>query len=255
MRIRVNFIAVNGGLLPYNYQYDIHVMLRNLLKSHSSFIPHEYFTFSWLFFPQKWTAKNPSGIKLVPNTRLSLYISSPDKNFMNNVLNAFQKTSRVNLSDLVLNVHSAIPVDDPPFSEEMRFKTLSPILISTQIKSEGRIRIWDLSPNDDKFFEQLRENLIWKYTYYYGNPPESNHIKISKIYWTKSKRIRVRNMFHISHLMSFSIIGHPDLLRFAYECGFGEKNHFGFGMVTVDTKKEKQKVKKEEEKKIQESNE
>ena len=245
MRIRINFIATNGGILPYNYQYDIHVMLRNVLGTQSEMIPHEYFTYSWLFFPHKWTVKNPNGIKLVPNTRLSLYVSSPDSGFIQKLYKILQKTSRVSIGSLPLNIHSVLVIDDPKFKEEMRFKTLSPILVTTQIKAEGRTKIWDLAPKDDKFFEHLAENLVSKYTAYYGSPPESNYIRVTKIYWTKSKRIRVKNMFHISHLMSFNIVGHPDILRFAYECGFGEKNHFGFGMVSLDFKKQKIEGKEE----------
>ncbi|MGQ4833605.1 MAG: CRISPR-associated endoribonuclease Cas6 [Candidatus Asgardarchaeia archaeon] len=248
MRIRINFIAVNGGILPYNYQYDIHVMIRNVLGTQSEMIPHEYFTYSWLFFPHKWTVKNPNGIKLVPNTRLSLYISSPDSGFIQKLYKILQKTSRVTIGGLALNIHSVLVIDDPKFKEEMRFKTLSPILVTTQIKTEGRTKIWDLAPKDDKFFEQLGENLVSKYTAFYGSPPESNYIRVTKIYWTKSKRIRVKNMFHISHLMSFTIVGHPDILKFAYECGFGEKNHFGFGMVSLDLKKPKAESKEETQK-------
>ncbi|XQN73916.1 CRISPR-associated endoribonuclease Cas6 [Methanothermococcus sp. Ax23] len=47
---------------------------------------------------------------------------------------------------------------------------------------------------------------------------------------SKQKRMKIKNTFCRCSELVFKVEGDYDLIRFGYECGFGEKNSMGFGM-------------------------
>jgi CRISPR-associated endoribonuclease Cas6 len=124
-------------------------------------------------------------------------------------------------------------LEEKEIKEKGRFVTLSPINVTTaQDDGNGKLRIVDLYPDTPKFYENLKRNLIKKYTAFYGHEPEKDELKI-KVMRAKAKRLRIKNTYHRCVEMVFEAEGSKELLEVGYKAGFGERNSMGFGMVKV----------------------
>ncbi|RLI50482.1 MAG: CRISPR-associated endoribonuclease Cas6, partial [Candidatus Thorarchaeota archaeon] len=100
----------------------------------------------------------------------------------------------------------------------------------TTIENNGKSRTWDLHPNDDEFSVRFVQNLSRKFKQFYKRevPDEIEVLQVDKI---KQLRVAIKDTFHRAYLLDIRVRAHPDVLRFAYDCGLGEKNSMGFGMV------------------------
>ncbi|HEY9186303.1 MAG TPA: CRISPR-associated endoribonuclease Cas6, partial [Ignavibacteria bacterium] len=47
----------------------------------------------------------------------------------------------------------------------------------------------------------------------------------------RRRRINIKGNYHRCFMMNFKMEADPRLIKFAYDCGLGEKNSMGFGMV------------------------
>ena len=141
---------------------------------------------------------------------------------------------------------------DPAWSESMAFSMLSPLAVSLYRNPlEGMNSKEYLRYNDERLSATVLHNLQAKYRGLYGaEPPEcstpfsvtfdANYIKrieenrksVEKLITIKDasdKEIKVKAIES-----PFVVTGHCELLKVGYECGFGENNGMGFGMVRVD---------------------
>ncbi len=97
----------------------------------------------------------------------------------------------------------------------------------------GRLRHYDLGPDEPEFYENLKENLKQKYLLIYGKKPQEDfEIEVLS---AKPKRFEVKpSIFQRAWHLVFKAYGDDELIRAGYLVGFGEKNSLGFGMVKVD---------------------
>jgi CRISPR-associated endoribonuclease Cas6 len=105
--------------------------------------------------------------------------------------------------------------------------------------------------DDDRLPKHLLQNLLSKYQSIYGTPffdpdPEFN-IEFNQAYIDR-KRQQGRTIEKLITIAAgteretrvkaiecpFRLTTHPDLIRVGYECGFGENNSMGFGMVKAE---------------------
>lgn len=130
-------------------------------------------------------------------------------------------------------VESVKALAEPNSYSRKTYSTLSPIAVTT-LKSEfGRLKQYDLGPNEPRFYENLRENLKTKYVLIHGKEP-STEFSI-EVLNSKMKRFEVKpGIFQIAWHLVFRAYGDDGLIRVGYQAGFGEKNSLGFGMVKVD---------------------
>ena len=114
-----------------------------------------------------------------------------------------------------------------------KFVTLSPVAVTTKRFQLGKLRNYDLGPNEPEFYELIKENLREKYLQIFGtNPPENFEMRVLN---AKPKRFQVKQgIFQGAWHLIFRAKGDEGLLRAGYLAGFGEKNSIGFGMVRVD---------------------
>ncbi len=114
-----------------------------------------------------------------------------------------------------------------------KFVTLSPIAVTTKRVQLGKLRSYDLGPDEPEFYGLIRENLREKYVHIFGSsPPEEFEMKVLN---AKPKRFEVKpGIFQVAWHLVFRAWGDEDLLKAGYLAGFGEKNSIGFGMVKVD---------------------
>lgn len=124
---------------------------------------------------------------------------------------------------------------------------LSPLVCATKITPDQHPQY--LFPDDHDFKRVLLTNLSRKYELLHGKPVSCNeeevtfeldqdyvtrvHGKVQKLITLKEGR---RDESKVKGTLApFRIAASRELIEVGYECGFGEKNSQGFGMVKVSS--------------------
>jgi CRISPR-associated endoribonuclease Cas6 len=215
------------------------------------------FTFSKLFFQDGY--QYLSGFNKVTN--LSFLFATPIKeSYEHLVFGLFDKQKfslgfggghRVNLE--VVSVES---VPEPEFTNEMKFIAFSPIVSSTKIEVNGRIvqhyLDYMVTAERGKYIENIYRNLTRKYelihkTEYENDRPFALSFDMDYILKRKGvirKKIRFKretasekHIYIIGMEAPLLLKGDPELIKIGYECGLGENNSAGFGMIELVDKK------------------
>jgi CRISPR-associated endoribonuclease Cas6 len=126
----------------------------------------------------------------------------------------------------------------PVFGERERFTCLSPI-VSAVPREDGKT--YYLRPSDAAFSDAVRANLLWKHRLLHGGPPEDDRLllEFDAAYLADPKHregtklvtfkgIQIKGAF-----APFMLTGSAALMQTAWDCGLGEKNSIGFGMIEM----------------------
>ncbi|HEY9246949.1 MAG TPA: CRISPR-associated endoribonuclease Cas6, partial [Candidatus Methanoperedens sp.] len=92
-------------------------------------------------------------------------------------------------------------------------------------------------PTEPKFYENLHRNLVERFNEFYGKAP-SDYFDVTETADIKPKRIKIAESYRRCSLMSLKIQASPELLKFAYDAGLGEKNAMGFGYMEIMDKEQ-----------------
>ncbi|MHA1734963.1 MAG: CRISPR-associated endoribonuclease Cas6 [Candidatus Thorarchaeota archaeon] len=239
MRFRVTLAVhrrANGGyILPYDYQHAVASMFYDrLIRADSSFkdlhdqVGFKFFTFSQLEIPRRRSL--PEGLQILSNDAY-LWFSSVEPKLVRVLAGQLLREPDVVIRGVKLR---AVRVDLLPSVSfdggTASFVTMSPVLLRTKRDTDDGIKTWDLSPEEKEFEDALTRNLVRKFKEFHGRPP-SGEISVESIPRFRRKRIMIQDTSHRAYLMDIQLRGDPELLSFAYDCGLGEKNSMGFGMV------------------------
>ncbi len=250
MRIKI-FADVGDGLtLSINYNHLLAgVIYRFLAESdpeYATFLHNKgyavagkhfkLFTFSQLMAERRRIIGN----KIRFRSTLTWFVSSPIERFLSHFADTRLTEGQLSLG------HHHLPVKDvtvpriPHFQSEMHFRCLSPIVMSTVRNRDGKQAMHYCLPDDPAFSKLIRHNLTRKHTAIHGHAPhddtltfafDKNYInrkqgRVTRL--TDYKGIKIRGI-----LCPFRVTGSPALIQVGYECGVGDKNSAGFGMVEV----------------------
>ncbi len=250
---RQRFVAI-----PINHFYLISGLIYNVIDRSSSEYAerlHEQgyrldnrafklFTFSPLNpgNRRKWMM-HESGTMSTGERQLHLTISSPKDEFIEHLILGLLHEPFVSVGKERFRVETVRKLDPPVFSCEMRFVMLSPLVCAA--KSEADQYPQYLFPGDPDFKRVLVANLCRKYEVLHGKPIFCNendvvfeldrdyvakvHGKVQKLITLKEGRSDESKVK--GTLAPFRFVANPELIEIGYECGFGEKNAQGFGMV------------------------
>lgn len=266
MRLKLTLLPLNPRTsVPINYNYPLAAAIYKLLAQaspeYASWL-HEkgyrspadrmlkLFTFSRLNIPRAISR----GATLMAGDERPwlLHIASlmEDEFVQNFVLGLFQQQA-LEIGGpgavgrfLIEQVEALAP---PAFLEEMRGKALSPIVVSTMREHQGKLRPYYYRANEIELGEAVRQNLLQKYETIYGQPPADARLqfeidhgylsrkggaeKVSKLLTIKEglpEETQIRGF-----MSPFSLTGNPELMRLAWECGIGDHNSMGCGMVEL----------------------
>lgn len=258
MRIKLTLEPLtDNASLPLNYNYPFSAMIyRILAQSSSSYADflHEagyqlgqkrfkFYTFSrpWIDRPQL----NRTRDRLLLNGKSIVWqISSPIDDFLQNLINGLFEAVEIVLADnyskdrfRVVQIETIAP---PEITDEIRFKCLAPITVSIKGEYNGQPSKVYLRPDDERFSQLVRQNLIEKYRTLYKREPADSELNfnfdwqdierrggIGKV----SKMIKYKDINIRGYLAPFTVTGNKELIKIGYECGFGSSNSQGFGMV------------------------
>ncbi len=240
MRLKITLSSGSTNyLIPYNYNHILSAIIYKKIadldlaaKLHFS-KDYKFFTFSQIYVPQfKLTKK---GV-LSRDGKLEFYISSPNDDLIKSLVEGHLENSEVNFKGDKLLVEQIELLKQPLFNEYMKMKTISPVMARIKREVDGKLKIWDLGPGDERFYESVQKNLINKYIKFYGDFDGDRWVKIRpNMESAKRRRIDIKGNFHRGFMMNFEIEADQRLVEFAYDCGLGEKNSMGFGMVEINT--------------------
>ncbi|NJE29842.1 CRISPR-associated endoribonuclease Cas6 [Thermococcus sp. 18S1] len=238
MRVEIKFRpAEEGTILPFNYNYDVYTQLVAKMAIVSPEIAREaevshvdYFTFSRIMVRKRELIPD-RGIRVLSDD-VSLYISSSSNELIKAVVEGFIDSPVLQIGDATFIADDIKVLKEPRIKESALFSTLSPIMVRTVKLSGNRMKIWDLYPNEESFFDKLRKVMLMRYSAIMGEMPEERDFSIDVVKF-KPVRILVKDTYYRGSLMIFRYTGSSEIARFGYENGFGEKTRYGFGMVKV----------------------
>lgn len=171
-----------------------------------------------------------------------------DKNFENFICGVFQNQnislgfgSGRKIDFFVENVET---LPEVTFENELKFKCLSPIVVTTKKEINGELKLhfveYTTSEEKKQFSDNIHKNLLYKYATFYGKEYAKKdygfefHFDEAYIKRRKGKiykLLRYKNTY-IKGVHAPGIIRAPkELLEILYYGGVGEKNSGGFGCV------------------------
>jgi len=240
MRLKISLSSSGSNyLIPYNYNSILNAIIYRKIsdldlaaKLHFS-QDFKFFTFSQIYVPERKLTKK--GI-VSKDGKLEFYISSPNDDLIKSLVEGHLENTQVDFKGKKLLVEQIELLKKPIFKNKMKMKTMSPVIARIKREIDGKLKIWDLGPADERFYESIQKNLINKYIKFYGDYDGNKYVKIAPdMKSTKRRRIEVKGEFNRCYMMNFEIEADERLVEFAYDCGIGEKNSMGFGMVGINT--------------------
>jgi CRISPR-associated endoribonuclease Cas6 len=248
--------------LPINTGYliasAIYATIAESSKAYAEWLHHEgyaiedkpqnfkFFTFSNLDVP----IREIHGNQLISKSRqCSFLISSPKDDFLQNLVTGLFHDGHLRLGPAMFQKKLIETLPEPEFKPQMSFVMLSPTTLSIQeIDAKGKHFKHFLRPNDPRIPELMKQNLIHKYESLYEKPYPNKHagfkfeFKSSYIQHQLKKGKGVEKLITIAEgtpketkvkamLCPFTIEADPELIQVGYDCGFGNNNSMGFGMV------------------------
>ncbi len=241
MRSKITIYNRSKAQIDYNYQYGIasmlylklaesDVQLANETHSHQGF---KFYTFSNLIPENKKQCR--TGLDF---DRAHFFLSSPDDRFIKSFTEGLLMSPDFYLENMHEKVNFTIErieiLSSLRFGDECMFRTISPIYVKTLRSDNGKLKEFDLYPSEPKFYENLHKNLLERYCEFYGAPPQKEHFDIVEVWDIKPKRVKIAEGYRRCNLMHLKIQANPELLKFAYDAGLGEKNAMGFGCVDLE---------------------
>jgi CRISPR-associated endoribonuclease Cas6 len=243
------------AIVPFNYQYPLSAAIYRILHRASP----EYARF---LHDRGYAAPSGRLMKLftfsklnIPNVRpangglegsggpWTLQVGSPmlDEFVQHFVLGLFH-SAEVSIGaagfHAVFRIEQVESLASPEFGEKMRFRCLSPVVISTMHEHNGRLQPYYYRPDDPKLGESIRKNLLEKYEIVNLRKAEDDRLQfyLESQDKPRSKLIKIKEgSAEETHLKAFetffTLEGSAELMQAAWECGIGEHNSQGFGMV------------------------
>jgi CRISPR-associated endoribonuclease Cas6 len=268
MRLKLTLQCVSKpAVIPINYNYQFSAAIYLLLKfgspEFSEFLHDNGYNIDNKNFKLFTFAVKLRKYEILENNKfegnhfsllspfVELYISSPlvDTFIKNFVIGTFEKQKvhivhKQYVTRFIIKQVELIP--DPEFTNEMCFKLLNPMVLSTMVLRNGRLTPYYLRIDDPGIEENLKTNLLRKYRLIHKKDLKIDefHFEFDKKYLEKrngvvSKLITIaegtKNESKIKGILcDFKIRTNPELIKVGYECGFGGKNSMGFGFVEIN---------------------
>ncbi len=265
MRLKLTLQA-QQNTIPINYQHFLSSAIYNYLAtSNKNFATNlhngkhfingknfKFFTFSWLQFPKKQIIN--FSIK-INSPEFYWYISSPWNEFVQNLVNGLLELGGLRIGQYNFPITQTETLSSVVGGLN-KFICLSPIVVTTKKEYKGKLDkyYYKATDNPEEISEKIRQNLINKYTAFYRKELQDNSLKITfDANYIKSPKAQVLSHYIKNVIASpegtkqsrsldikipaimcpFTVTGSSELIKFGYECGFGELNSAGFGMVRV----------------------
>ena len=192
-------------------------------------------TYSQLRIPLDRRLRVKDALEIAPG-RIDWYLASPYCTLLlKDIKNQLDRKPILKLGDLKLQVTDNVYVQYPNFSNEMIFTCMSPIVAMCR---KERTPTFLLPRDGVEFTNRIRCNLIRKYRQFHNQDPLDSNLELAfDADWLQrtahrgTKKLFVGGQYVVGAFAPFKLIGSTELIRTAWECGLGDKNSLGFGMI------------------------
>ncbi len=202
----------------------------------------KFFVFSKPYLPDTLLDKGRDEHVWFRGGRVTWQVASPEEGFIAALVNGLVTQQVVTIGDqksvtrfVVTQIEEILP---PVFSGQMRFTTLSPLTAS--ISEPGNKEKQFLRADDPRFDSHVCNNLCHKFRIWTGEGCEVDGLRFEFDWNYIERRGGVQRVSRLesykgtkikSWQAPFTVTAPPELLQLGWECGFGEGNSKGFGMV------------------------
>lgn len=201
------------------------------------------FTYSLLRVPrsQRRLEAARDTLAIAPG-RIEWWITSPKDDFLRHEIQGLIASRQaLYVGDAAFRVVSVEAHPTPTFASPTSFICLTPIVASVPDPEGGSTARFLTHEQPLEFSEAVRKNLLRKHALVNGQIPKDDSLSltfadsyISAHRPTKLRKIRGISIRGIE--APFTLTGSPELMQTAWECGLGEKNGCGFGMVEISNR-------------------
>lgn len=259
MRLRVNLRLERAVTVPINYQHLLTGVVYRFLQSadadyarflHSTgYAPEgeagrrrfKLFCFS----PLRARRRRIAGEMLwLGPGEAEWLIASPVEKFLSEFASGLLSAGDLRVGSAVLPIAGVETLPAPPIEYSMRFKCLSPLIISRPVAPGSPRTVYLTSDDAVAFSEGVRRNLIGKYRAHLGHAPRDDRLELvfDQNYLRRlrergqppTKLIDIKGSKLRGVLCPFTLTGSTELIGFGYDTGYGEKNSLGFGLAAVE---------------------
>ena len=199
------------------------------------------FHFSTLRVPRNLREIDGAFLEIRPG-RLSWYVASPITDFLQyGVSGLLTAGSEIHVGRTSFRLAGVEALPDPRFTgESVAFTCLTPVVAAVP-SPDGRPTPYYLRPADaDAFSEAVRKNLLRKYSLIHGKAPGDDRLRldfdpeyVARARHGGTKKVTIHNTEIIGVQAPLTLAGSPELIQTAWDCGLGEKNSMGFGMLEI----------------------
>ncbi|ACF14799.1 CRISPR-associated protein Cas6 [Chloroherpeton thalassium ATCC 35110] len=206
----------------------------------------KHFTFSNIQFPKKEIHKE----KIISYSNYIFFmISSPKEEFLQNLVMGLFQDGLFRIAQSYFEKELIETLPEPIFENKMSFSMMSPLTLSISENVENGVRRKHyLRAHDERFPILIRQNLMAKYESLtgenFGFDEADFQFEFDQAYIQKQEK-KGRSIEKLITIAAgsekqtrikalecpFTITAHPELIKIGYECGFGDSNSMGFGMV------------------------
>ena len=255
MRIAVTCELKREAVIPVNHQHLLSGVIYGLLAcsdaEYSRFLHDEgyaldgstkhfkLFAFGWLR-PFRYRVYG-NRMAMGPG-RVVWQIASPRSEFLTHCATGLLATGELKLGTEALPIAGIETLPTPDFAvSSWEGKCLSPIVVSrARPEAEGGGTHYIRPEEGEAFSEAVRHNLIHKFETLHGRPPIEDNFALTfdPEYLARNrggtKKITFKSIDMVGAYAPFKVIGSPDMLETMFDCGAGQGNSSGFGMVEFE---------------------
>ena len=270
MRIQLTFHADRYVRLPIDHYHLLRgVVYERLQESDATFAaalhntgyaPAEgdtrrfkLFTFSGLRVPKTRRRLSGSELQIAPGT-VTWLLSSPREDFLRHLVSGLlARAEDLRVGGAMFRLVAADGLPDPVWQDTMAFTCLTPF-VAAVASDDGRDTPRYLRPGDnigsddatgeDALSSAVRANLLAKYRALQGREPADTRftLRLDAEYLERAPHGGTKKVTLPGKGGSIDVVGvmapltisaSAELIQLAYECGIGEKNSSGMGMLEV----------------------
>ncbi|NPA74610.1 MAG: CRISPR-associated endoribonuclease Cas6 [Euryarchaeota archaeon] len=243
MRVKVHLRG--SGILPFNYHYQLSAAMyhyKKLADAELSARLHystdiKTFTFSEIMVPKRRIrTREPKGIEILDDYSYIIY-SSPVKEYIEAVVTGMLSEPALRIGRLKFTIARIEVLETPDVDwKDVHFRTLSPVVVSTRNSEDKKVPVY---PTEPQWYVNVEKNIKHQYEEVHGEVPDGRlnievmHFKTKGYEFKKNKDGKIEEGYIKAVHGHFRFRGVPELIKFAYEAGVGERGAQGFGCLAL----------------------
>ncbi|MEM9858527.1 MAG: CRISPR-associated endoribonuclease Cas6 [Bacteroidota bacterium] len=249
MRVRIVFLLKNrGSHVPFHHQFLLAQMIKGILVKggNEEWINYSLYNFSGLKGQTKVSRK---GLHFY-SSRITLVISSPNKDFIDYLLNNLFSFDQVDIGSLIIQPEGVELEESVKFTDSMKFICISPLVILDSSFNDSAAKRF-IPPETDSFSDLLYESTIkrMEVTGLYSEKQIASFYKfqlvpdkkyIERLTASQKKFARIYPVFDQDvkyeirgYTFPFTLYAAKEVQEFVFHSGLGKFTHKGFGMLDV----------------------